>query len=658
VLETDGAMKTARTLLSLVCAGVLAALPAAASHLVTGNSFGFAVVRPETGTVGKFYAHPYSFARADARNPVGEGVETANFVEEIGWGGGGGTGTTGATAEYVDDSHVIRIRRADGEGLVFMPFGLRRDVVVVSWEPGADSGPAKGGGWQVKWSRAVASQKALRLAGVEIEVLRFEGMEEQLLLIPLGAKRAQEADAGQGAGQVLAGRLGWALISVESDGEAEAAAKDFIHWRGGLTARELANREMGEMERWRVKPAVHFAGEKERHLWRQSEAMLRMAQSREPNRPGRNGNGLIVACLPDGVFFTPWVRDMAVAVMALVRMGHRDEARAGLLAWFNARPTGKMKAEVRGADYQVSVVRYFGDGEEEPFFTMEGATNIEFDDWGWVLWVLGEYEQKFDDAALLKTATYRGGLYESARDFVMKPLLKNLDPYGDGLIVAEDTSIWEEHQKDRKHFAFSTAMAIVGLKEFAEVARRAGDEAAQALALEQAAQLEKGFRAAFVRGGKLHGTLEEGEKNDIDGALLAIVNMGVVTDPAVVRDVVERMELLKVASGGYKRVRSNYTDPAIYEYWYEKEEFVFVDLSLAEVERRMGRKAEAAAILKGIVEKSAADHDVIPEMYVAVPCELFPGAIGDPTGALPMVGYGAGEYILHVVEREALERGR
>jgi GH15 family glucan-1,4-alpha-glucosidase len=100
-------------------------------------------------------------------------------------------------------------------------------------------------------------------------------------------------------------------------------------------------------------------------------------------------------------------------------------------------------------------------------------------------------------------------------------------------------------------------------------------------------------------------------------------------------------------------VRSTYTDPAIFEYWYEKEEFLFVDFSLAEVDWRLGRDAEAAAILKRTVEKSAADHDIIPEMYVAVPCKLFPGEIGDPTGAMPMVGYGAGEFVLHLLKREA-----
>jgi GH15 family glucan-1,4-alpha-glucosidase len=467
----------------------------------------------------------------------------------------------------------------------------------------------------------------------------------------MDAKRAGSQDAEQ----ALAGSHAWALVSVENDSEVEQAARDFERWHAGLTPSDLAKREIEELALWRVKPSVHFESEKERRLWRQSEVMLRMAQSREPNRRGRNGNGLIVACLPDGVYFTPWVRDMAYALVALLRMGHRNEAHAGLLAYFNAQPTGKMRAETNGVDYQISVVRYFGDGAEEPFFTMEGATNIEFDDWGLALWVLGEYLNKYDDPALLKTQTYRGTVYESAKNFIVNPLLANMEKYDQGLIVDPDTSIWEEHQKDKKHFAFSTAMAIVGLKHFADLAHRTGDETMRSEILSKVAALEKGFTAAFVRDGKLHGTLEEGMKNDIDGALLAIINFGVVKDPALVRDTVDRMELLKVASGGYKRVRSNYTDPAIFEYWYEKEEFLFVDFSLAEVYRRMGRNAEADAMLKRIVDKAAADHNIIPEMYVAVPCALFPGAIGDPTGALPIVGYGSGEFILHVLERESLQ---
>jgi hypothetical protein len=630
----DPIFRLALRFLTVVGLSLIQISPATASHLVTGNGFGTAVVAPELGAVTKFYSHPYSYVRSDRANPLGEGIETPNFIKKLSWSARRG----GVSADYVDDSHVIQLRRADGLGTFFMPFGIKRPALIISL-----SGNQGVAAWRVEWIAKLRSQNAVGAMGAQL--LRFDGIDEALLLIPLGAIRRAPAN------QPLAASSAWALIALENANDAQPAIREFTRWRAGLTAQQLASREIAELEQWRVKPAVHFKSEKERHLWRQSEVMLRIGQSREPNRADRYGNGLIVAALPD-VYSTPWVRDMAWSTVALIRMGHQAEARAALLAYFNARPTGKMRDQVNGADYQISVVRYWGNGAEEPFFTQEAATNIEYDDWGEVLWALGEYLSKYHDPALLKETTYRGSLYESARDFIVKPLIANLERYDGGLIVDEDTSIWEEHQKDKKHFAFSTAMAIVGLRDFAEVARGIGDEAARRQALDTEAHLKKGFATAFVRNEKLRGTLEPNVKNDIDGALLPIINFGVVTDPELIRSTIERMKLLKVRSGGYRRVRSNYTDPKIFEYWYEREEFLFVDLSLAEVYRRVGRNTKADAMLKRIVDKAAADHDIIPEMYVAVPCKLFPGKVGDPTGAMPMVGYGAGAFILHLLERE------
>jgi hypothetical protein len=627
----DPAVRIALRFIAASAVWIALCVPATASHLVTGNGHGFAVVAPESGMATKFYAHPHSFTRPDPRDPLSEGIETATFIKSLRLGK-----RDSGNADYVDDSHVIRLRRPGGTGYFFMPFGLERSALVISGTATA---------WYVEWNRPLRSQEKF-VGGARL--LRFEGIDESLLLIPLAAV-GKAPDA-----QPLAASSAWAMVALEDERDADDVISDVTRWRAGLSPSQLINREVAEFNRWRAKPAVRFASEKERHLWRQSETMLRIAQSREPNRADRHGNGLIVAALPD-VYSTPWVRDMAWATVALARMGHRAEARAALLAYFNARPTGKMRSEVNGADYQISVVRYFGNGEEEPFFTQEGSTNIEFDDWGEALWVLGEYLRKYHDPALLKAATYRGSLYETARDFIVKPLMANTEKYGDGLIVAADTSIWEERQKDEKHFAFSTAMAIMGLREFAEVARRPGDEAARSQALADAALLQKGFDAAFIRDGRLRGALEPGMKNDIDGALIPIINFGIVRDPAVIRDTVERMRLLKVASGGYRRVRGTYTDPKIFEYWYEQEEFLFVDFQLAELYRRLGRSREADAILQRITDKSAADHNIIPEMYVAVPCELFPGRIGDPTGAMPMVGYGAGAYVLHLLDRERIE---
>ena len=632
---------------AVFCAGLLPCLPAFATNLVTGNGFGFAVVSPQTATVTKFYAHPYSFVRPDPQSPLSEGVEAANFLKSLSW---IGSAAHNSEADFEDDSHVIHARNSTGEGFFFMPFGLRHAALILSWQPGSKN--PSGNGLSVEWNHLIKAQRAVPMAGYEGQLLKFDGIDESLLLIPLGPRQSHAEHQ-----PLLTTSAAWALVVVESENELEGTIRDFNRWRAGLAPRELEKREIAELERWRVRPAVQFRSENERHLWRQSEVMLRMAQSREPNRPGRNSNGLIVASLPDGVWFTPWVRDMAWAAVAFARMGHRDEARAALLAYFNAQPTGKMRAQTANTDYQVSVVRYFGDGSEEPFFTEEGSTNIEFDDWGEALWVLGQYLQKYDEPALLHIPTYRGPLYESARDYIVKPLLADLEPYQQGEIVAADTSIWEERQKDKKHFAFSTAAAIVGLRNFVEIAQRAGDERTRADVLKHVALLQKGFDAAFIRDGELRGTLEEGVKNDIDGALLPIIHFGVVTDSTLVRRTVDRMKLLKVASGGYRRVRGTYTDPAIFEYWYERQEFLFVDISLAEVYRSLGRKADADALIARIVSKAAVDHNIIPEMYVAVPCTLFPGEIGDPTGARPMIGYGAGAYVLDLLDREPSGRG-
>jgi len=490
-----------RFLAALLCILCFSGLPACASNLVTGNGFGFAVVSPQTAALTKFYAHPYSFTRPDPNDCLSEGFPTTNFIRRLSW---GNEVATDASADYEDDSQIVHARSSAGVGTFFMPFGLRQTALIVSWQPAA--GNPLSDNWTVTWSHPVRSQRVMQIAGSAVELLQFDGIGESLLLIPLTPLRAQPAP-GQ---EVLAGSRSWAVLSLEPGADAEQAVRDFNRWRGDLSPPALEQREIAELERWRVQPAIQFASDKERHLWRQSEVMLRMAQSREPNRPGRYNNGLIVASLPDGVWFTPWVRDMAFAAVAFARMGHRNEARAALLAYFNAQPTGKMRAQTAAADYQISVVRYFGDGSEEPFFTSEGSTNIEFDNWGLVLWVLGQYLRKTHDVALLQTPTYRGPLYQSARDFIVKPLLANLEDYGNGQIVAADTSIWEERQKDKKHFAFSTAAAIVGLRSFAGVARMAGDETTRTEILKHVALLSEGFNAAFVRDGELHGTLDRG----------------------------------------------------------------------------------------------------------------------------------------------------
>src|SRR5580700_10478762 len=144
----------------VIGAGLGMCMPAGASHMVTGNGFGFAVVAPETGTTTKFYSHPYSNVRPDPANSLSEGVETANYIKQLGWGDGT---AHGAAAEYEEDSHVIHVRRSDGEGFVFMPFGFAHPALVISWE----TARASGDGWKVDWNKPVKSQRVVRVFGLE-----------------------------------------------------------------------------------------------------------------------------------------------------------------------------------------------------------------------------------------------------------------------------------------------------------------------------------------------------------------------------------------------------------------------------------------------------------------------------------------------------------
>lgn len=116
----------------------------------------------------EIYPHPHSYVRPDPAHPLGEGIETITFIKSLTLDEPGRS----ASADYADDTHVIRLRRGDGEGTVFMPFGLNRPALIV-----ASDGPT----WRVEWARPIRSQRDLDGA----QLLRFEGIDEALLLIPL-----------------------------------------------------------------------------------------------------------------------------------------------------------------------------------------------------------------------------------------------------------------------------------------------------------------------------------------------------------------------------------------------------------------------------------------------------------------------------------------
>jgi len=64
--------------------------------------------------------------------------------------------------------------------------------------------------------------------------------------------------------------------------------------------------------------------------------------------------------------------------------------------------------------------------------------------------------------------------------------------------------------------------------------------------------------------------------------------------------------------------------------------------------RRAGKTVEADGYLGPIVAKAAANFFLLPELYNDTPAD---GQIGKYFGSIPMVGYGAGAYIMTILDR-------
>lgn len=616
------------------------------SPLPTGNGFGMALYSPEDGAITRFYAHPYRFTRPN-RDLHAEGVPTANYLEKLAW-RKDAAAFTATPAAYVNQSQIIGV--ADGgDQFYFLPFDLQRNALIAI-ASGRDGERCLA----VEWTAKIRARRTLSVRDRSAELVEFRGVPEPLLILPLGAATRV---AGLSAG-CLSGSSQWALVSIERTEDAVAAAQDVLRWHGGLVGHSVIERELARLEAWR-RPAPAALSSEERVVWRQSETVLRIGQIREPNReagqgtgreaakiPARFNHGLILASLPPGSWFIPWVRDMAYAVVALSRMGHHEEARWAVDAYLNARPAGRMRHATRGLDYQVSVGRYFGDGSEEADRSGTDQPNLEFDNWGLVLWVAGEYVKNSGDAAWLNSETDRKTTaYAVMRDLIVHPLLGNLDEIGDGLIVTKDTSVWEQNQDEKKHYAFSTIAAINGLRHFATMANRVGDGDMANFVEGKIAKLERGYLLAFFRDGMSRGTMEDGERNEIDACQMEAVNFGVMKDPILIRNFFAQMEVLRTPSGGYRRVTGRSE--------YEQQEFLLIDFAYARALHARGRTQEADRLTDPITKKSLKDNGLIPEMYVSEPTEEYGDDIGAPTGSHPMVGYGAGAYIIWAAERYA-----
>lgn len=418
--------------------------------------------------------------------------------------------------------------------------------------------------------------------------------------------------------------VGWVSgLSLGSDG---AGVVDAVRtWIHGRTPDKLLADEVTGWSSW-VTPAPSGASATEAALAAQSQVVLRMGQVQETG----SAQGQILASVAPGQWNIAWVRDMAYATVALIKSGHFPEARAAINFQLSAQ-SGTYQSYV-GAPYQISVCRYYGDGSEWSDSNSDGP-NIEFDGFGLFLWELDEYVQASGDTASL--ATWWPAVSTKVGD-----VLVGLQETS-GLISA-DSSIWETHWNgQQKHYAYTTLTAANGLCSASRLATAAGDTARQAsyLAAGQKSRdaLLPSLRAPSGALGQSTEALAAGT-GWIDAAVVEAFDFGLVdATRATASATLSTLEANLVPASGRGFMRSDAGDA------YSSNEWVFIDLRAERALELQGNAAYQTSLFAWNVAQATDNYGELSELHDPT--------TADYAGQAPMVGFGAGAYLLSLYAR-------
>jgi GH15 family glucan-1,4-alpha-glucosidase len=393
---------------------------------------------------------------------------------------------------------------------------------------------------------------------------------------------------------------------------------------------------------------------KERNVAEQSVTILKMSQVAD-NEVFPYSHGQIMASLRPGLWHIAWVRDGSYAIQAMSKLGMYAEAKKGLEFMLKA-PSGHYKHYIYtdgkdygpGVDYQISLTRYFGNGTEE-CDTNEWGPNIEYDDFGLFLSAFSEYVTCSKDSAFY--LKWNKMMCTKVADAT----IQSMD--ADSLIKA-DSGPWEHHLQNPKQYTFTSGVCARGLEQFAS--------------------LQQHFHLPYEKYKTAASILKQGILNHMlcdNNYLKGNVNDKLITDPefydsgvyeifanGLINDkklflshmmACDRVLRIKGTRSGY--IRLNTADP------YENQEWVFIDLRIAQAWLLFGRKKEAAGLLDYVTEQAAVNHNTIPEMYSNkiqlgkvtdnfrqnnIWCNCIRDKDDQYIGTVPMVGFGSAAYIL------------
>lgn len=450
---------------------------------------------------------------------------------------------------------------------------------------------------------------------------------------------------------------------------------------GGQTAQQLVEAERASWETFQRSLTLPMGlSMKEEQVARQSAVVLVMAQVKAGSaflrehltRDGElrrsrfrtadggatlpativhRGAGAVLASLPPGEWTYSWIRDGAYAASAMATLGLTAESRDALRFYLDAEG-GRFKDwnELRPyamPPYVISLTRYVGFGVEETDFNDYGP-NLEFDGFGLFLWALRQHELHTSDTTLTDAR------WNEVATKVADPIVALVDP-STGLI-RKDSSIWETHWNGRERaWAYTSVTAARGLCDAAAMAER-NQDVTRAMQYRTAAQ---SLRRSLAMGltdsnGALASNREElmAGLDYFDAATFDAMAMGLFAPGGRIgRATTTGLDRLRVALGpGWsrnddRRDHAGRTDLSPWGSEYDSAEWVITDLRGSMVLRTQGNTARADAVLDWVTNNAVANAGIIPETF------------DETTGAwkfnAPMVGFGAGAYVLALAQRAA-----
>ncbi len=466
--------------------------------------------------------------------------------------------------------------------------------------------------------------------------LLYRGMNLRTRL-PAVEIRGRDLHANfQGKLQIPPGEAAWAGVAIahQEGGEPLDLQRGLDGGLGQSPPQQLLEREQ---EFWRqfhaVEPDLSHLSADQQAVYRQSTAFLKMGQVREPGTPA---DGQVLASIKDK-WARCWVRDASYAMVGLVRSGHLQEARQALDFVLRARRDPRylpminqdLPAGRKLDDYLVSVCRYYGNGLEESDWNDHGP-NIEYDGFGLFLWAFSEYARAIPEEQ--RQDFLRKHLHQ-VQAKVVTPLRRLIDP--ETGLVRPDSSIWEHHwtlpleYDGRRHYAYTTITAAHGLRSIAGLL-----EAREAQECRQSAdELQQGLlRHLRNADGSIASSLEDLRQDPglaYDAATLEAVNWEMTADPRVVEMTVQRLRSATPGSPGVMRNDDGN--------WYDRQEWLLLDLRAVEAWQRLGQPARARALMDHVTAWSRANYNGIGELL---------DEKGDFQGPFPMCGFGPGAYVL------------